>query len=60
VITYEDFGTGKRAKKGLDYVAETLSSREDGELQEARIGGALHVEVQVSFRRDREVIAGVY
>jgi hypothetical protein len=24
VIMYEDFGTGKRAKKGLDYVAEEL------------------------------------
>src|SRR5271157_757208 len=26
VIMYEDFGTGKRAKKGLDYVAEQLGN----------------------------------
>jgi hypothetical protein len=26
VIMYEDFGTGKRAKKGLDYVAEELGN----------------------------------
>ncbi len=24
MIMYEDFGTGKRAKKGLDYVAEEM------------------------------------
>src|SRR5260370_4597248 len=26
VIMYEDFGSGKRAKKGLDYVAEELGN----------------------------------
>src|SRR5258708_34978356 len=26
VIMYEDFGTGKQAKKGLDYVAEELGN----------------------------------
>ena len=26
VIMYEDFGTGRRAKKGLDYVAEELGN----------------------------------
>jgi hypothetical protein len=26
VIMYEDFETGKRAKKGLDYVAEELGN----------------------------------
>jgi len=26
LIMYEDFGTGKRAKKGLDYVAEELGN----------------------------------
>ena len=26
VIRYEDFGTGRRAKKGLDYVAEELGN----------------------------------
>src|SRR5260370_30881161 len=26
VIIYEDFGTGKRAKKGLDYVAEEVGN----------------------------------
>ena len=26
VIMYEDFGTGKRAKKGFDYVAEELGN----------------------------------
>ena len=26
VILYEDFGTGRRAKKGLDYVAEELGN----------------------------------
>jgi hypothetical protein len=36
MIMYEDFGTGKRAKKGLDYVAEAdlliISLRGDGQL----------------------------
>jgi hypothetical protein len=45
VIMYEDFGTGKRAKKALDYVAEELGN----DLETAPTATVLNTYEYLSF-----------